>query len=234
VPWGKHAAVPVSGSGGPHELFTPDQPDRAGAVRTERIPACISLVTVGQWATAGTGDRLIAPVPTRSRQFPKGGGMSPNPPVRPATPVDAEAFAACHLACWREAYSSLWGADRFDGMDVARLATRRRKEIESGVADHYLVEEGDEVIGIAIAGPTRDDDPQTERELYAIYIREAHQGTGLADDLLRAAISDGPATLWTYRDNARASAFYVHHDFIPNGAERTDSEGILEIRMVRR
>jgi hypothetical protein len=37
-----------------------------------------------------------------------------------------------------------------------------------------------------------------------------------------------------YRDNPRASAFYVHHDFIPDGDERVDSEGILEIRMVRR
>ena len=160
--------------------------------------------------------------------------MASTSTVRPATPEDAEAFAACHLACWREAYGGLWGADRFDGMDVARLASRRRKEIESGGADHYLVEEDGEVIAIAIAGPTRDEDPQTDRELYAIYVRESHQGTGLADDLMLAAIGDGPATLWTYRDNARASAFYVHHDFIPNGAERTDSEGILEIRMVRR
>jgi GNAT superfamily N-acetyltransferase len=160
--------------------------------------------------------------------------MSQPSRVRPATPEDAEAFAGCHLACWREAYDTLWGAERFDGMDVARLAARRRKEIESGIAEHFLAETDGEVIGIAIAGPNRDEDPQTERELYAIYVREAHQGTGLADELIQAAIGDGPASLWTYRDNPRAAAFYVHHDFIPNGAERTDSEGILEIRMVRR
>ena len=160
--------------------------------------------------------------------------MSSTSTVRPALPEDAEAFAACHLACWREAFEELWGSEKFDGFDERRMAIRRRKEIESGIADHFLVEADGMVVGIAIAGPSRDDDSPTERELYAIYVRESHQGTGISDDLLQAAIGDGPASLWVYRDNPRASAFYVHHDFIPDGDERVDSEGILEIRMVRR
>ncbi len=159
--------------------------------------------------------------------------MSPTPTVRAARPEDADAFAACHLACWREAYEELWGADRFDEFDVQRMAVRRRKEIEAGIAQHFLGELDGEVIGIAIAGPTRDADAPTEQELYAIYVRAAHQGSGLADDLLDATLGDRPASLWVYRDNPRASAFYVHHDFIPDGDERTDSVGILEIRMVR-
>jgi GNAT superfamily N-acetyltransferase len=160
--------------------------------------------------------------------------MSPTPTVRAAQPEDADAFAACHLACWREAYEELWGAERFDEFDVQRMAVRRRKEIEAGIAQHFLGELDGEVIGIAIAGPSRDaDGPPTEQELYGIYVRAAHQGTGLADDLLDATLGDRPASLWVYRDNPRASAFYVHHDFIPDGDERTDSVGILEIRMVR-
>ena len=159
--------------------------------------------------------------------------MSSTPTVRAAQPEDADAFAACHLACWREAYEELWGAERFDEFDVQRMAVRRRKEIEAGIAQHFLGELDGEVIGIAIAGPTRDADAPTEQELYAIYVRAAHQGSGLADDLLDATLGDRPASLWVYRDNPRASAFYVHHDFIPDGDERTDSVGILEIRMVR-
>jgi len=159
--------------------------------------------------------------------------MSSTPTVRAALPEDADAFAACHLACWREAYEELWGAERFDEFDVDRMAVRRRKEIEAGIAQHFLGELDGEVIGIAIAGPTRDADSPTEQELYAIYVRAAHQGSGLADDLLDATLGDRPALLWVYRDNPRASAFYVHHDFIPDGDERTDSVGILEIRMVR-
>ncbi len=160
--------------------------------------------------------------------------MSPSPTVRAATPEDADAFAACHLACWRESYVELWGSERIDEFDEKRMAQRRRKEIEAGIADHYLGELDGEVVGIAIAGPSRDEDDPSKRELYAIYVRVAQQGTGLADDLLNTALGDGPALLWTYRDNPRASAFYVHHDFIPDGNERIDSAGILEIRMVRR
>ena len=159
--------------------------------------------------------------------------MSSTPTVRAARPEDADAFAACHLACWREAYEELWGAERFDEFDVLRMAVRRRKEIEAGIAQHFLVRTDGEVIGIAIAGPTRDADAPTEQELYAIYVRAAHQGSGLADDCSMPRSGIGPASLWVYRDNPRASAFYVHHDFIPDGDERTDSVGILEIRMVR-
>lgn len=160
-----------------------------------------------------------------------------DPPVRPAVrkalPDDAPAFAACHLACWREAYEDLWGPERFSTIDAAALVESRRREIESDAAQHVLAEQDGEVVGVAIAGPTRDDDAPTDTELYAIYVREAMYGSGIADDLLDALIDDRPASLWVYRDNPRASAFYVNHGFIPDGAERNDSVGILEIRMVR-
>ena len=154
--------------------------------------------------------------------------------VRRAVVADAESFSACHLACWREAYTELWGADRFAEIDPVKLAARRRAEIENNVADHFLAEADGEVIGIAIAGPGKDDNPPVERELYAIFVRAHYQGSGVADDLLNVAVDGQPAYLWTYRDNPRASAFYVHHDFIPDGDEHLDSQGILEIRMVRR
>lgn len=154
--------------------------------------------------------------------------------VRRAQPDDADAFAACHLACWRETYDVLWGPEKLAGMDLTRMASRRRQDIEAEVADHFLAEDDGEVIGIAIAGPSRNEDAVAPLELYAIYVRAAHQGSGVSNALLTASLADGPAQLWVYRDNPRASAFYVHHDFIPDGAERTDSMGISEIRMVRR
>jgi GNAT superfamily N-acetyltransferase len=96
-----------------------------------------------------------------------------------------------------------------------------------------LAEANGEVVAVAISGPSRDDDNPAPQELYASYVRKAYQGSGVADALLDATIGDQPAALWVYRDNPRATAFYVNHGFIPDGGERTDSEGILEIRMVR-
>ncbi len=154
--------------------------------------------------------------------------------VRVALPDDAEAFAACHLACWHEAYASLWGTERLEKLDEGELARRRRGEIEEGSARHMVAERDGEVIGIAIAGPSRDEDAPAETELYAIYVRSAHYGTGVSTKLLDAVLEGQPASLWTYRDNPRASAFYVNHGFIPDGAERNDASGIQELRMVRR
>lgn len=154
--------------------------------------------------------------------------------VRAARPEDAEAFAACHLECWREAYDGLWGPERLAEVDVAEMAQERREQIEAGSATNVLAEENGEVIGVAISGPSRDENPQVPEEVYAIYIRQEHYGSGLADDLLQATIGDRPATLWVYRDNPRAAAFYMHRGFIQDGAERQDSEGILQVRMIRR
>jgi GNAT superfamily N-acetyltransferase len=160
--------------------------------------------------------------------------MGTAPTVRRAVPDDAESFAACQLACWREAYSSLWGPDRFDELDPAGLVERRRSELLDGSAEHLLAEQDGAVIGIAIAGPSRDDDAPTDLELYAIYVRAGSQNSGVGATLLEEATAGRPVSLWTYRDNARATAFYVSHGFIPDGEERSDFEGILEIRMVRR
>jgi ribosomal protein S18 acetylase RimI-like enzyme len=153
--------------------------------------------------------------------------------VREAQPEDAAAFSACHYACWQEAYSELWDESRFAQLDQAELAEVRRREIESGRFNHWLAEVDGQVVGIAMSGPAADADSPTELELYAIYVREAYYGTGIATKLLTAATGTEPVSLWVYRDNPRASAFYVNQGFIPDGADRVDPLGILELRFVR-
>jgi len=92
-----------------------------------------------------------------------------------------------------------------------------------------------EIVGFATAGPTRDQDAPTQWELYSINVLAVHQGTGVADQLMAAALAQRSATLWVVQDNARAQRFYSRHAFGPEGAAKVhDATGAREIRMIRR
>ncbi|AZI58280.1 GNAT family N-acetyltransferase [Nakamurella antarctica] len=160
--------------------------------------------------------------------------MNLAPTIRKAAPEDAAAFAACQYVCWQEAYGDLWDAARFAEIDQQALAQIRLEQLEAGDLEHYVAEVGDEVVGIAVSGASRDEDKATDLELYAIYVREAMYGTGIATLLLNAATGEVPVSLWVYRDNPRATAFYIRQGFIPDGAERVDPSGILELRFCRK
>jgi len=92
-----------------------------------------------------------------------------------------------------------------------------------------------EIVGLASAGPTRDDDAPTRWELYVINVLAAQQGTGVADQLIDAVVGRRPTTLWVVRDNARAHAFYRRHGFSDEGGTRFhEATGDPEIRMISR
>ena len=157
--------------------------------------------------------------------------------IRAATLSGAEAAAASHIACWREAY-----ADIVDPAELAKRTsdlterTERWRHIIANFPPRWLaVEETGKVVGFAAAGPGRDDDIDVELELYALYVRAAHHGTGLADRLLAKAVGEAPAYLWVFEANPRARAFYTRHGFRPDGARKLDPFFEQpEIRMVRR
>ncbi|WP_139982807.1 GNAT family N-acetyltransferase [Nocardioides litoris] len=157
--------------------------------------------------------------------------------LRPAVPDDAEAFVALHQACWHEAYADLVAPEVFAevfGAPVAeRVAHRRavlaRPELRTWVADDAGL------VGFATSGPPRLDVPPVDLELYAIYLRAAHWGSGLADALLDAVVADRPAYLWVLEGNDRATRFYERRGFAPDGAAVEDRHRAgRELRMVRR
>ena len=91
-----------------------------------------------------------------------------------------------------------------------------------------------EIVGFASAGPTRDEDPPTQWELYAINVLAEHHGTGVADRLITAVVAERPATLWVVMENTRAQAFYHRYGFGIEGATKAhEGTGASEIRMVR-
>ncbi|MFW6773739.1 N-acetyltransferase family protein [Nocardioides sp. CPCC 205120] len=157
--------------------------------------------------------------------------------LRRATPADAEAGARLHATCWDEGYRGVIADEHLD-----RVLARHPQRVElweqlvaQGV--HLAVRRdaaAEELLGFAVAGPARDPDAPTERELGAIYVRRAAWGTGVADALLTAALGDEPACLWVLADNPRAHRFYARHGFVPDGTSTHDeSIDALEVRLVR-
>jgi ribosomal protein S18 acetylase RimI-like enzyme len=155
--------------------------------------------------------------------------------LRLATPADAEAGAAMHMACWREAYTPY--AD--PALLAERLAMTERfvaawtKQLIDG-PPRVLAEADGEVVGFAVVGPGRDGVDVAPTELYAIYTRAAWWGTGLGQRLWDAVRPGEACSLWVLEDNARAQAFYRRQGFVADGArELYDGLGTWEIRMVR-
>lgn len=150
---------------------------------------------------------------------------------------DADELGRVHVQVWRETYSGHMPADYLETLDSVRSAERWRLRLELDEPDGIVVVAtgpDDEIVGIASAGPTRDKGEPTDWELYAINVIAAHHGTGVADQLIAAAISQRPATLWVLSENARAQAFYRRHGFTVAGATKVhEATGAPEIRMVR-
>lgn len=159
------------------------------------------------------------------------------PPIRPARPEDAAALTALHLDAWDEAYTGLIASEVLAARRADPEAREQRwRENIATTPNTVLVAEGtgERLLGFAIAGPGRDEPTGglPERELMALYVRAEVYGTGLGHALLRAAIGDGPASLWVLEGNARAIRFYERQGFRPDGARKEDPVG-TELRMVR-
>ena len=158
--------------------------------------------------------------------------------MRAARVRDAEELGRVHVQVWREAYVQHMPAELLEGLDPVKAAERWRLRLEMDEPDGIVVVAtgpDDEIVGIASAGPSRDEDAPTEWELYAINVLAAHQGTGVADELIMAVIGQKPATLWVVSGNTRARAFYCRHGFAVEGATKVhEGTGAPEIRMIRR
>lgn len=157
------------------------------------------------------------------------------PVLRPAVATDALAGAALQRACWREAYGPY--------VDQALLEARVGSEQPwidawvrqlAGGPPRVVAEAGGELVGFAVAGPSRDEEPAAADELYAIYTRAAWWGTGLGLRLWEAVRPAGSCSLWVLEANARARAFYERQGFVADGTRELYADlDAWEIRMVR-
>jgi ribosomal protein S18 acetylase RimI-like enzyme len=112
--------------------------------------------------------------------------------IREATLNDAEAMAKVRIDTWRSAYKGIVPDDYLSGLSPEQTAIRWSevyfKSRQPGV--FALVAENDikEVVGIAIAGPERDQDPGYQSEIYVLYVLPAYQNQGIGRSLVTACV----------------------------------------------
>jgi len=165
--------------------------------------------------------------------------------ARAATIEDTEAIARVHARSWQRAYRGIVGNDFLDGLSDQVWVERWRTiftEPQEGVRT-LVWDDGGEVTGFARIGPVRDPDPPAPGwdEVYAIYLDPRSWDRGAGSGLLVAALStvadDVPGvSLWVFRDNARARAFYERHGFEVDGLAQEltiDGRAIAEVRYRR-
>lgn len=146
--------------------------------------------------------------------------------VRAMTEADIDAVAEVHVRTWRAAYAGIMPDEVLDALDPAISAARRRERKMPDGAATVVAENDGEVVGFASFGPcrvqgTRDEYDTRYGEVYAIYVRPEHWGTG-AGRALMAAASEALAgypefRLWVLEDNRRARRFYERAGLVPDG-----------------
>jgi GNAT superfamily N-acetyltransferase len=153
--------------------------------------------------------------------------------LRDATPDDADAIAAVHVASWQVAYRRLIPDEVLDGLSVPHRARiwADRLGAPPPRSRTLLVADRTVVLGFASSGPALDvvDDP-TAGELYAIYLDPGAWGCGLGArlhagvlDYLRGA-GFFHASLWVLDANERALRFYRRQGWAETGESKVDRD----------
>ena len=146
--------------------------------------------------------------------------------VRAMTEADIDAVAEVHVRTWQAAYAGIMPAEVLDALDPAVSAAHRRERKVPDGARTVVADEDGQVVGFASFGPSRvpgtaDEYDTRFGEVYAIYVRPEHWGTGAGRALMdaaRAGLAGYPEfRLWVLEDNHRARRFYERAGLAPDG-----------------
>jgi GNAT superfamily N-acetyltransferase len=141
-------------------------------------------------------------------------------------PADALDIATVHVESWQVGYRGLVPDDVLAGLSIdTREQWWRATLSEPGARSTLLAVEGEDVLGFAAVGTSRDGDPQVG-ELYAMYLRSTAWGRGVGSVLHAAALdrlrSFGftRASLWMLAGNGRALRFYRREGWAVDGRSK--------------
>jgi L-amino acid N-acyltransferase YncA len=160
--------------------------------------------------------------------------------VREARLGDARAIAEVSVASRRWSYRDLIADADLQALSVEQTTADFAQELADLCPGSpvFVAEQAGRIVGYAYVLPSPDDDvPAGTSELGSLYVTEDVAGTGVARDLMDAAIEHERAaghvhfTSWVRRENARARRFYEKHDMRPDGAERSGPHDVLLIEI---
>lgn len=110
------------------------------------------------------------------------------PTIRPATPSDVRTIARIHVDGWKSTYQDVLPADVLKKVKYRDRERTWMRLVAGGDSGPYvLVAEHprDGIVAFVAAGPERSDDPDWAGEVYAIYVDDAHQHSGIGRQLLQ-------------------------------------------------
>lgn len=150
--------------------------------------------------------------------------------VRPALLSDAPAVASVHVRTWQSAYRGLVPDSELDALSLEQRTAMWQRAIPRGGVWVAVVD--DAVVGFVAVGPS--DEPDAAFKLYAIYVLPSASGTGLGQELARAALAgQQDVILWVFEENPRARRFYEQLGFRADGAVQTETLGGVELKEMR-
>lgn len=145
--------------------------------------------------------------------------------IRAAKPADAEAIANVHVAGWRWAYDSLMPEKLLDGLSIQDRTQNWQRQLNAPETAVFVGDAAGDILGFISCGPSRDADGHGE--VYAMYLRQDVQGTGLGAGLWREArdwlARQGFANVkvWVLDTNVLARGFYERSGLELDGGTRS-------------
>ncbi|HUG09997.1 MAG TPA: GNAT family N-acetyltransferase [Opitutaceae bacterium] len=163
--------------------------------------------------------------------------------IRFATPADADRISEIHVATWRAAYLGIVPDSFLASMSVEEHLARWRSRIEANPKLVFVHERDGQIDGWVSMGAGRDDDANSDGEVYALYVAAEswRKGTGRAlmanaeKELWNRGVSR--IVLWVLERNDSARFFYESIGYSPDGRTKQITIGdtvLIELRYEKR
>ena len=137
--------------------------------------------------------------------------------IRAASPPDSGPIAKVHVDTWRTAYTGIVPVDYLAGLSYGKRESSWYQILTTNqpATSNFVAEtECGDVVGFAGGGPEREANKTYRGELYAIYLLDSHQHSGIGRRLVstvaRRLQVDGfdSMLVWVLEANHPACRFY--------------------------